>query len=245
MLFGHIKENWPSKQKWLDQRFGFGIKNFWGFSIFWGFSAKLHVLYENGQISYINLYKGCKRQTMWLRINWFHVEQQRNRSGIHFGRCRCFNCQSVQSSGFRRICQFHIRFISLKTIFIFITFYIGFKWNIFNFFNTVKFSIFFFILIALGYHKTKLFEFDLNLKKRFFRHFLIFGTLYYMGYTVYVAYTVRYSIYGMYSLYHIPYCMVVYGMAHIKSSILSYKMVKLLSTIFTFWTSWSYLSKWL
>ena len=100
--------------------------------------------YENSQISYINLQKGCKRQTMWLRINWFHVEQQRNRSGIHFGRCRCFNCQSVQSSGFRRIRQFHIRFISLKTIFIFITFYIGFEWNIFNIFNTVEFSIFFY-----------------------------------------------------------------------------------------------------
>ena len=108
------------------------------------FSHQTSFACENGQISYINLQKGCKRQTMWLRINWFHVEQQRNRSGIHFGRCRCFNCQSVQSSGFRRICQFHIRFISLKTIFIFITFYIGFKWNIFNFFNTVKFSIFFY-----------------------------------------------------------------------------------------------------
>ena len=129
--------------------------------------------------------KGSKRKTMWFGIYWFHAEQQRNRFGIHFGRCRCFNCQSVQSSGFRRICQFHIRFISLKTIFIFITFYIGFKWNIFNFFNTVKFSIFF-ILIALGYHKTKLFEFDLNLKNRFFRHFLIFWDfirywLYYRG----------------------------------------------------------------
>ena len=86
--------------------------------------------------------KGCERKTMWLGINWFHVEQQRNRSGIHFGRCRCFNCQSVQSSGFRRIRQFHIRFISSKQIFIFITFYIGFKWNILNFFNTVRFSDF-------------------------------------------------------------------------------------------------------